>query len=169
MVSFGKILKTQGRHGGLKLKINDLRLLEPHSWTRVHIGRKGKTREYGVESLREAGGAVFLKLEGVDSLSQAEELVGFEIFIPVESLRPAEDGHFYIFQLVGCSVLVENGENIGRVTDVLEISGNDLLVVDRKGTEVLIPFTRSICVKVDSAGREIIVRPPAGLLELNEI
>jgi ribosomal 30S subunit maturation factor RimM len=52
---------------------------------------------------------------------------------------------------------------------VLFIKDNDLLVIERGGHDILIPFSAAICVSVNLEKREIIIRPPEGLLDLNEI
>lgn len=51
----------------------------------------------------------------------------------------------------------------------MNIPENDLLVVEHEGREILIPFTSEICVHVDLDKREIVIDPPEGLLELDEI
>ena len=66
-------------------------------------------------------------------------------------------------------VVATNGEKIGIVEDLLPIPGNDLLVVSGKKDQILIPFNKDICVRIDLERREIIVDPPEGLLDLNEI
>jgi len=55
------------------------------------------------------------------------------------------------------------------VTAVIPVADGDLLVVSGPGTEVYVPFRGSICVAVDPGRREIVIDPPEGLLELNEI
>jgi 16S rRNA processing protein RimM len=55
------------------------------------------------------------------------------------------------------------------VKDVLFISENDLLVVEKGDRQILIPFTESICIEVDLEKKEIVIDPPDGLLNLNEI
>jgi len=52
---------------------------------------------------------------------------------------------------------------------VLFISGNDLLVVEKEDQEILIPFAQSVCLEVDLEQKRIIIDPPEGLLDLNEI
>jgi len=42
-------------------------------------------------------------------------------------------------------------------------------VVGRKPREILIPFTKDICVEVNLEKRKIVIDPPQGLLDLNEI
>jgi 16S rRNA processing protein RimM len=66
-------------------------------------------------------------------------------------------------------VITKGGELIGQVKDILFIKENDLLVVERGKRKWLIPFTESICVSVDLGKKEIVIDPPVGLLDLNEI
>jgi 16S rRNA processing protein RimM len=89
--------------------------------------------------------------------------------LPAEELSRLEEDNYYLFQVVGSTVLTENRKRVGIVRDVLFIKENDLLVIERGDTEILIPFTSDICVSVDLEEQEIIVRPPEGLLDLNEI
>lgn len=89
--------------------------------------------------------------------------------MPEEALPPAEKGSFYDFQLIGCEVVEKDGGAIGTVKGLLPVGGRDILVVDRGGREVLIPFTESFCLEVDAAAGRIRVELPDGLLDLNDI
>jgi len=91
--------------------------------------------------------------------------------IPEDLLKPLENGHFYEFELLGCAVLTKAGERIGSVRDVLSVENNHLLVVEREKDrkEILIPFHEAICLEVKRANKEIIIDPPRGLLDLDEI
>lgn len=91
--------------------------------------------------------------------------MGKEIFYPEEELPPLENDSYYSHQLVGCQVWSVQGERIGVVEDILAVVENELLVVARKGDQVLIPFTQSICVEVDIEKGQIVIDPPEGLLE----
>jgi 16S rRNA processing protein RimM len=89
--------------------------------------------------------------------------------LPEEDLSLLEEDKFYLFQIVGSAVFTESRERIGIVSDVFCIKDNDLLVIEREGKEILIPFSEGICASVDLEKREILIRPPEGLLDLNEI
>lgn len=58
---------------------------------------------------------------------------------------------------------------MGNVTDIEWIKDNDLLVVKKGEKEILIPFTRRVCLEVDLKQKKIRIDPPEGLLELYEI
>ena len=72
-------------------------------------------------------------------------------------------------QLIGCTVLSKGRQPVGIVKDILSAGGNDMLVVDKGGSEILIPFSKSICLDIDLDKKEIVIDPPEGLLELDEI
>jgi 16S rRNA processing protein RimM len=110
-----------------------------------------------------------LKFKGICSIDQASGLVGTEIRVPEEMLGPLEDYDFYHFQIVGCTVLLKDGHKIGMVKDMLSIKDNDLLVIKKGHKEVLIPFSKTICLEIDLKKKQIIIDPPDGLLELDEI
>ncbi len=81
-----------------------------------------------------------------------------------------EQGEYRFHQLEGCKVVNQSGEQIGLVHDVIQVSENDLLVVHlREGREILIPLSQTICLKIDLEKKTIIIDPPEGLLELDEI
>ena len=96
-------------------------------------------------------------------------MVGQEILLREEDLRNLGKDNYYFFQIIGCSVVTKDGEKIGSVKDLWSIKDNDLLVVRKGKREVLIPFSQSICLEVNLERKEILIDPPEGLFELNEI
>jgi len=99
----------------------------------------------------------------------AEEWRGVELKVDVSATdRPDDPEEFYDHQLVGLLVVDETGDELGRVTEVLHLPGQDLLAVatDRPGVdgEVLVPFVTEIVPEVDLAAGRLVARPPAGLL-----
>jgi 16S rRNA processing protein RimM len=110
------------------------------------------------------GGLVF-KFRGVDSISEAERLVGAEVRIPIAERTPLEPGEFFQSELVGCEVIDRRtGESLGRVEGWEDSGGAGLLAVEGG---LLIPFARSICVEIEPAARRIVVELPEGLKDLN--
>jgi 16S rRNA processing protein RimM len=73
--------------------------------------------------------------------------------------------------LVGCVVSTKAQEKIGVVKDVWPIGESVLLVVESSldSREILIPFSQAICPDVDTVRKRIVIDPPDGLLDLNEI
>jgi 16S rRNA processing protein RimM len=167
LVSIGKISGSKGKKGELKF-YSDHSLNLPLLVT-VYLSQKDRIEEFEVESVVPYKDYQLIKFKGVNSLSQALELVGFEILVPEEALLPLEEGSYYLSQVIGCSVRTKDGCDVGKVEDMLFASSNNLLVVRQGKEEILIPFTQDVCIKVDLEKKEILVDPPEGLLELNEI
>jgi 16S rRNA processing protein RimM len=168
LVSIGKVVKSKGKRGELKLRLYSEHYLKPF-FPKVYIQRKGFLKEFEVEALRPYKDGCLIKLKEVDTLDQAWELAGQEILVPEEFLRPLEEDNYYLFQLIGSSVVTIKKKKVGTVKDILFVENNELLVVEKGRKEMLVPFTKSICVKIDLENKEILINPPDGLLELNEI
>jgi 16S rRNA processing protein RimM len=168
IVLLGKVLRSQGRDGTVKLRLHE-RGLSGLSCATVYLRKADGFEARAVESLRLDRNSHFLKLKGVDTLAQADALAGLEVYIDEADFRPLERDRFYEFQVIGCRVVTRDGVEIGEVAGVLPAGGPVLLVVKRGGREIYVPFTEAICLRVDPEAKEILIDPPDGLLELNEI
>jgi len=62
-----------------------------------------------------------------------------------------------------------DGREVGRVKDVIGIQANDLLVVADGDREILIPLVGTICREFDLLSKRVVIDPPPGLLDINEI
>jgi len=113
-------------------------------------------------------GQPIFKFRGVDSMSDAENLVGQFVFILREQRLSLPEGEYYQSDLIGATVVDETGRMLGTVVDWQEYGGPPLLEVKRPdGEELLIPFTHDICKLVDVAGKKVTVNLPDGLEDLN--
>ena len=65
-----------------------------------------------------------------------------------------DEDEFYVFQLVGLAVEEESGRQLGRVREVLEYPGNDVLELDSGAS---LPLVEACVRKVDLAGGRIVV------------
>jgi len=80
---------------------------------------------------------------------------GSELAVPRTTLPQLDDeDEFYVFQLVGLSVEEENGRLLGRVREVLEYPGNDVLELDSGAS---LPLVEACVRQVDLTGRRIVV------------
>lgn len=100
---------------------------------------------------------------------KADAVAGVDVYVPEEALGPPEEGYFFDFQVIGSVLLTKDGKPVGRVTGVMPVGDRSVLVADREGKEILIPFTEPVIVAVNPSKKEIRVDLPDGLLELNEI
>jgi 16S rRNA processing protein RimM len=112
-------------------------------------------------------GRLLVAFESVLDRTAAETLRGTLLVVDSSSSPPVDDGEWWDHDLFGLDVVSRTGEAVGVVADVLHPPGSDLLAVRRPdGTEVLVPFVRTIVPTVDLAARRIVVDLPDGLLDL---
>jgi 16S rRNA processing protein RimM len=131
----------------------------------VLVRHGGKTSEIGVESVRWKGKLALVKFHGIDDRTSAEELKGAEIGVRREDVFPVPEDTYYVFDIVGCSVIGSSGRKIGTVDEVLRMPANDVLVVKRDEGEALIPVVKSIVKTIDLAGKRIVIEEMEGLLD----
>lgn len=129
--------------------------------------RDGRIRPLIIETVRFQKARPVVGFSGVETINDADALAGAELKVPESEITALPDRAFYQHDLVGCEVATRDGDMVGRVTAVEGPFGQNRLVVDREGREVLIPLIDTICVAVDTISRRIVIDPPEGLLELN--
>jgi 16S rRNA processing protein RimM len=168
LVALGRVVRSQGRDGRIKLRLNEK---GPTGFTGATVYfRKGEGFEtFTVESLTLDRNAHILKLKGIETLAAADALAGRDVYAAASDFRTLDGDSFYDFQVIGSRVLTRDGAEVGEVAAVLAAGGPVLLVVRRGDRDVYIPFTEAICVKVDPEAGEVVIDPPEGLLDLNEI
>jgi 16S rRNA processing protein RimM len=172
--TIARVVRPHGRRGEVAAEIltdfparltalTSVRLWDGHS----------RPRQVGVRSCwlsRSRGGQAIFHFEGSDSISEAEKLTGLEVQIPLADRLPLAGSSYYVTDLIGCRVR-ERDTTVGRVRDVeftgREVAGTPILVIDAPEGELLIPLAQEICVRIDTAAREIEVVLPEGLRDLN--
>ena len=108
-------------------------------------------------------GTVSLKLEGVNSLEEAEDLRGATITVPEEMSPSLPEGEYYHFQIIDMKVHTEEDEYLGQITQILSTGSNDVYVVSKDDKDLLIPALDEVIQNVDLANNRMTVQLPEGL------
>jgi 16S rRNA processing protein RimM len=172
-VTLARVIKTQGRHGEVAAELHtDI----PERFAEgMKISALGKSandsndtrRELEIEGLWPHKGLLVLKFVGVDSISDAEVLIGSELQVPRADRARLEPGWTFVSDLIGCAVL-DHGRDIGRIEDVQFGAGEaPLLIVAEKGKRFDIPFAEAYVEAVDVTQRKVHLQLPEGMLEIN--
>ena len=157
--------KTRGNRGEITALALSDRPDRYQALVQVYLCGTGAPLPRQVEHTWFHNGTLIFEFQGVDTISDAELLVGLEVRIPLAERTQLEAGEFFQSDLVGCEVVDrKTGGSLGRVEAWQDGGGSGLLVVEGG---LLIPFARSICVEIDVEARRIVVELPEGLRELN--
>lgn len=132
----------------------------------VLIELKGELVPFGIKSNRINGNQAILRLEGVTTEEQALGLKGKTLWLPLHALPALESHQFYYHDIVGFTVQDEQLGALGTVEAVYTMPHQDLIAMDYKETEVLIPVTNDIVLRADMANRLLVTRLPEGLLDI---
>ena len=156
LIQLGVVGAPFGVRGWIKLRSHTdppERLLDHRS---LRIGRGSVWRDYRVEARGRSGGALTVKLAGVDDRDQAQTLRGAEVCVPRSELPPRDDKDFYRADLIGCEVVNLEGLGLGVVEHFIETPAQVLMVV-RGAQEFWIPAVPQHLRRVDLRERRVVV------------
>ncbi|MCB0761958.1 MAG: 16S rRNA processing protein RimM [Flavobacteriales bacterium] len=163
MESIGKVLKPHGYKGELTIYLEADRIVDPMELPVIYLDMQGMPVPYVVEDIANKGKGQFkVRLKGVTTEAAALLLVKKAVSIDDDHLYEEEED-----PIIGYTLIDQKLGEIGTVTGIMEIPGNQLIRVDRNGTEVLIPDNDEVIVEIDDDARTILVNCPDGLIDLN--
>ena len=180
-VTIARVAKTQGRHGEVAATLltdfpelfetrRKLFALGGAASTKQSVAAEPNRRKLDLDEHWFHKGMVVLKFAGVDSISDAETLVGSEIQIPRSERAALGSDEFYVSDLIGCTVTDsgrEIGRVVGRVRDVQFGSGEAPLLVIEGEKEYLVPFAAAYIEKIALEQKRLEMKLPEGMLELD--
>lgn len=172
MVVIGRVARPHGRRGEV---IVNLETDFPEQRFRpdgiIHILVAEQVQALRVTDVRFQSGRPVIAVDGVDSISRAEGLVGHELRVPQSEQQPLPEGTYYEHALIGCEVRTVEDTLVGTVVSVQGVAGAHRLIVEPSDTDaddrVDIPLAEPICVRVELDQKRVTIDPPFGLLELN--
>jgi 16S rRNA processing protein RimM len=171
-ITLARVIKTQGRLGEVAAEIHsDVPDRFAVGMKLYALDAQNAHRELQIEDLWPHKGLLVLKFAGVDSMNDAEVLIGAELQVPRGERAELERGWNYVSDLVGCAV-IDDGREIGRIEDVQFGAGEaPLLVVVSKsagaGKKFEVPFAEAYLEGVDTAQKLVRMNLPEGMLEIN--
>jgi 16S rRNA processing protein RimM len=127
----------------------------------VYLGTNVEPWE--VEDVRLHKGAALLKLYGCDDRNAADLLRGALVQIDREDAVPLEEGEFYEHQIVGMTVVEQDGNYLGKVKEIINTGANDVYVVVGPDGELLLPAIESVILDVDLDADQMVVEVMEGL------
>ena len=166
-ITIAKVTKPQGRRGEVAAAMfTDFPERFADRKRLFALDDRGRRTNLELEDHWLHKGGVVLKFLGVDSISQAETLVGCEIQIPMAERAVLEEGSVYLSDLVGCTV-TDGGREIGRVKEVTFGAGEAPLLVVQGQHEYLVPFAEEYITRLTLEAKRLEMKLPAGMLELD--
>jgi 16S rRNA processing protein RimM len=158
-LNVGRIGKAHGILGEATIEVRT-----DEAEDRFALGAVLETESHGnltVASARVHNGILLLSFEGVEDRNAIEGLRNELLYADVDIDAPGVDeDDYHVLQLVGCKAFLVDGDEFGEVSEVLNLPGQDVLVIKSDSAETLIPFVRQLVPIVDIKARRMTVIPP---------
>lgn len=168
-LTIGEIVAPFGRIGEVKVRLEtDF----PDRFKKLkqvclRLGRESASI-FDIENARIHKGQALLKLKSIEDITGAETLRNALVQIRPDDAVILSPNEFYIHDLIGCEVALENGRILGKLTNVLRYPANDVYVVGEGKAEILLPAIQDVVRNVDLKQKVILVTPTPGLLPETE-
>ena len=169
-MSIGELVAPQGLKGDIRIKpCSDFpeRFTKPGKrW--IQKANESPTEIKLIKGTLIPGKSIYvISIEGISSRSSAEQIIGWNLVIPVDSRPELNNDEYHYFDLIGLEA--RKGRKkilIGHVTDLIK-GGNNLLEIELiEGKKVLVPFVKEIVPEIEIKDKWLLINPPPGLLEL---
>ena len=122
-------------------------------------------RKLEIQNVKFFKNLAILKFKGIDNINDIEMYKGRDLWIPREEGQELGEDEYYIADLLGLSVILEDGTHFGTLKDVMETGANDVYVVSTdEGKEVLLPAIKESILKVDLEQNQMTIHLMKGLL-----
>lgn len=164
-IEIGQIVNTNGLKGVVKVNpfTDDISKFEELKY--VYIQLKNELKKVKIEQVRYNKNQVLLKLEGIDSIEEAEKYRNFYLKTEKESQEDLGEDTYYIVDLIGLDVYTDKNEYLGKIEDVFPTGSNDVYVVkDNLGKQILIPAISDVVKEVDLKNKKMIINLIPGLI-----
>ena len=150
----GKIVNTHGLKGEVKViaKTKDVNNFKRYGYVLIN------DKEVKIEGTKFQKDRVILKLEGINSIEEAETYKGTELYVLRENEPDLDEDEFYVRDLIGMHVFDTEDEDLGAIYDIIETKNNDVYWI-RKPKELLVPALLDIVVDIDLDEERITIKP----------
>ncbi len=166
-LKIGKIIDSHGLDGTFKVfNTTDSPKKRYAKGNKVYLYNESTDErlELTVERFRLSGQIAFVKLEGIDNPESAKEFKGFEIHT-IKDRNDLEVGYYFYEDLVGCAIIDQNKNELGKVSKVEEFPAQITLRVKRSnGKDFFVPFVKQFIKKVDIDAKKIHIEVIEGML-----
>jgi 16S rRNA processing protein RimM len=155
LISVARVLAPQGNRGEVRvqsLSDNATRLLTPGEFVVSPDQGSRPTpadRVMTLERGRPHGKFHALKFAGIASINDAETLRDMWVKVPRAELPALPAGEYYLFEIIGLSVVDEDGKVLGKVDGVMRGKGADVYVVQGPRGELLLPAAHEVVLAID--------------------
>lgn len=168
LYTVGTIVNTHGIRGELKV-VPHTDFAEERFKTKsklyIQHAETQQTIPVEVESSRLQKNMYVIKFSGFTNINEVEKYKGWLLKVSESDREVLDEDEYYYSDIIGCSVVTDEGEELGVIHEILSPGANDVWVVKRKkGADVLLPVIDEVILDINIADKMIRVHIMEGLL-----
>lgn len=145
----GEIVNTHGLRGEVKVV----------AWTDYpevfeeleYVYLEKNNEKFNIKSVKYQKNNVILKLDNINSIEEAQKIKGGVLYVMRDQLGEPDEG-YYICDLIGITVIDDNDNVLGKITDVISTGKcNDVYVVANENSkhDILLPVIDDVILETD--------------------
>ncbi|MDE6957010.1 MAG: ribosome maturation factor RimM [Lachnospiraceae bacterium] len=165
LLQVGVITQTHGVRGEVKVfpTTDDPQRFKKLKQVVLDTGKEQLPLE--IQSVKFFKQFVILKFKGIDNINEIEKYKRCPLMVTRENAVKLEEDEYFIADMIGMSVVTEDGEQFGTLKDVIETGANDVYIIDSAvHGEVLVPAIKECILDVDIEGRKMTIHLLDGLI-----
>lgn len=162
-VPVGKVLKAHGVRGEVKVLPYGETLEQMEAGEELYFVEGGVQSQLTLLGIRVQKRILIVRFGEIENMDQATALSGKDLLIDRDRLPGLPEGEYYHFELIGLSVVTEDGKELGTLKAIFETGGNDVYVVETGSGELLVPAIEDVVREVNLESGKLIVDLPEGL------
>lgn len=166
IVVLGQVVGVFGIKGWVKIRSDTSPISNILNYSPWQLAKHDDWQAFELIQGQRHNKGLIAQLAGCDDRDQAAALVGSQIAVLRAQLPAIAEGEYYWSDLIGLDVYNLKNEFLGRVTSMMETGANDVLVVQGKDEEILIPYVKNYYIySVDLAAAKMQVDWSTGVIE----
>ena len=118
-------------------------------------------------SLLQKGNQLRIQFEEINNETDADAILKTDVYLPLNLLPKLTGDQFYFHEVIGFMLEDVNYGEIGIITSINDKTAQDLFIIKKEDTEILIPMIDDFIKKIDRKNKKVIIKTPEGLIEMN--
>lgn len=164
----GKIVKKYSFKGEVILKLDTDEPAIYENLDAVFLDLGKKLLPFFIEnSLLQKGNQLRIRFEDVKNELDADAILKKDVYLPLNLLPKLKGDQFYFHEIIGFMLKDVNYGEVGIITSINDKTAQDLFVIGKENSEILIPMIDDFIKKIDRKNNIVLVETPEGLIDMN--
>lgn len=166
LLRVGVISNTHGIQGEVKVfpTTDDMNRFKSLKTVILDTGAEAMTLH--IQKVKFFKKMVILKFKEFDNINDVEKYKGKDLLVTRENAVPLEEDEYFIYDIIGAEVNLEDGSQLGELIEVISTGANDVYVVlTNENKEVLLPVIKDCILEIDTDNKKVKARLLPGLIE----